>query len=36
MVLCMDFAHDFGHDGFLPMVFFRYGQGNYGCVLMQG
>ena len=29
------FVHGFGHDGFLPMVFCRYGQGNYGYVLIQ-
>ena len=30
------FAHGFGNDGFLPMVFCRFGQGNYGYVLIQG
>ena len=34
MVFCMDFAHGFGHDGFLSMVFCRFGQGNYGYVLI--
>ena len=36
MVLCMDFAHGFGHDGIFSMVFFRFGQGNYGYVVIQG
>ena len=36
MVLCIGFAHGFGHDGFLPMVSSRSGQGNYGYVLIQG
>ena len=36
MVLCMDFTHGFGHDGFLPMVFCRSGKGNYIYVLIQG
>lgn len=36
MVLYMDFAHDFGYDGFLPVVFYRFGQGKYGYVLIQG
>jgi len=35
MVLCMDFSHGFGHDGFLSMVFYRSSQGNYGYVLIQ-
>jgi len=36
MVLCMDFAYGFGHDGFIPMVFCRSGQGNYGYVIIKG
>ena len=36
MILCMGFAHDFGHNGFLPMVSYRSDQGNYGYVLIQG
>jgi len=36
MVLHMEFAHGFGHDGFLLMVFCRSGKGNYGYVLIQG
>ena len=27
-VLCMDFAHRFMHDGFLPNVFCRLGKGS--------
>jgi len=34
MVLCMVFAHGFGHDGFMPMVFHRSDQGNYNYVLI--
>ena len=36
MVLCMDFAHGFGCDGFRSMVFCRFGQGNYDYVLIHG
>ena len=36
MLLCMGFSHSFGHDGFLPMVLCRSGQGNYNYVLIQG
>ena len=36
MVLCMGFAHGFRHDGFLSMVFCRFGQGKYDYVLIQG
>ena len=36
MVLCMGFAQGFRHDGFLPMVFYRYGHGNYDYILIQG
>jgi len=36
VVLCTGFAHGFSHDGFLPIVFCRYGQGNYNYVLNQG
>lgn len=35
MVLYMGFSHDFGH-GFFPMVFCRFGQGNYCYLLIQG
>jgi len=34
MVLCMGFAHGFGHDGFLPIVFCIYGQGNYDYIII--
>ena len=34
MVLCMGFAHGFGHDGFLLMASCRSGQGNYDYVLI--
>ena len=34
IVLCVHFAHGFGHDGFLPMVYCRSGQGNYDYVLI--
>jgi len=34
MVLCMDFTHGFGHDGFLSIVFSRSSQGNYNYVLI--
>lgn len=34
MLLCMDFIHGFGHDGFLSMVIYRRGQGNYNYVLI--
>jgi len=36
MVLCMDFADGFGHDGFLCIIFCRFGQGNYNHVLIKG
>ena len=35
MALCMGFAHGFWNDGFLPMVFCKSTQGNYGYVLIQ-
>ena len=36
MVLCMQFAHGFEHDGFLPMVLCRSSQGNYNYFLIEG
>ena len=36
MVLCMGLHMVLGHDGFRPLVFCRFGQGNYGYVLIQG
>jgi len=36
MISYKDFSHGFGHDGFLPMVFCRFSEGNYGYVLIQG
>jgi len=35
MVLCKDFAHGFGHDGFLPNVSCGYIEGNYNYVIIQ-
>ena len=36
MVLCMALHMVLGYDGFRPLVFCRFGQGNYGYVLIQG
>ena len=34
LILCVDFAHGFGHNGFMSMVFCRSGQENYVYVLI--